>query len=119
MRAHDILRGCRSSVRALRFRCRSIRRAQGVRELAVLRLRPIHESRKVWLDKTPHSLLEALKTLWNTNCSMPSIHGFALHWDLEDLTKAMGTACHGTDPTNWMGAWWRWASFSLRWVSAI
>ena len=32
------------------------------------------------------------------------IHGFALHWDLADLTKAMGDRpVMWTDPTNWMG----------------
>jgi len=31
------------------------------------------------------------------------IPGFALHWDLEDLTKAMGTRpVMWTDPANWM-----------------
>jgi hypothetical protein len=31
------------------------------------------------------------------------IPGFALHWDLEDLTKAMGRRpVLWTDPTNWM-----------------
>jgi len=32
------------------------------------------------------------------------IPGFALHWDLEDLTKAMrDRPVMWTDPTNWMG----------------
>ncbi len=31
------------------------------------------------------------------------IPGFALHWDLDDLTKAMGERqVLWTDPTNWM-----------------
>jgi hypothetical protein len=32
------------------------------------------------------------------------IPGFALHWDLEDLTKAVaGRPVLWTDPTNWVG----------------
>ena len=60
--------------------------------------------RKVWLDKTPTSLLEALENTLNTNLFDAVIHGFALHWDLQDLTKAMGDRpVMWTDPTNWMG----------------
>jgi hypothetical protein len=56
------------------------------------------------LDKTPYSLLEALHNTLNTDLSDAVIPGFALHWDLDDLTKAMGTRpVLWTDPTNWMG----------------
>ena len=58
----------------------------------------------MWLDKTPASLLEALENTLNTNLYDAVSHGFALHWDLEDLTKAMGDRpVMWTDPTNWMG----------------
>ena len=40
----------------------------------------------------------------NTDLSDAVIPGFLLHWDLEDLTKAMGDRpVLWTDPTNWMG----------------
>jgi len=56
------------------------------------------------LDKTPHSLLEALHNTLNTDLSDAVIPGFALRWDLDDLTKAMGSRpILWTDPTNWMG----------------
>jgi hypothetical protein len=67
---------------------------------------------KVWLDRTPYSLRAALENTLNTDSFDAVIPGFALHWDLEDLTKAMGMlnrfAAPGkppvlwTDPANWM-----------------
>lgn len=40
----------------------------------------------------------------NTDLSDAVIPGFALHWDLEDLAKAMGNRpVLWTDPANWMG----------------
>ena len=40
----------------------------------------------------------------DTELSDAVIPGFLLHWDLDDLTKAMGTRpVLWTDPTNWMG----------------
>jgi cephalosporin-C deacetylase-like acetyl esterase len=105
MRAHDILRGVDllaarddvdpSSIRAA---------AQGVRGIWLL-LAAATDARisKVWLDKTPHSLLEALHNTLNTDLSDAVILGFMLHWDLEDLMKAMGARpVLWTDPTNWM-----------------
>jgi hypothetical protein len=39
----------------------------------------------------------------NTDLSDAVIPGFALHWDLEDLRKAMADRpVLWTDPTNWM-----------------
>jgi len=106
MRAHDILRGvdllcARSDVDASSIRAA----AQGVRGVWLLLAAAADPRiRKVWLDKTPHSLLEALENTLNTNLFDAVIHGFALHWDLEDLTKAMGNRpVMWTDPTNWMG----------------
>ena len=59
---------------------------------------------KVWLDRTPYSLFEALQNTLNTNLYDAVIPGFALHWDLEDLVKLMGARpVIWTDPTNWMG----------------
>ena len=59
---------------------------------------------KVWLDRTPHSLRAALENPMNTNLFDAVIPGFALHWDLDDLVKAMGDRpVLWTDPANWMG----------------
>lgn len=59
---------------------------------------------KIWLDRTPYSLRAALESSMSTNLFDAVIPGFALHWDLGDLTKAMGNRpVLWTDPTNWMG----------------
>ena len=106
MRAHDIL--CGVDVLAARDDVdpASIRAAaQGVRGIWLL-LAAATDARisKVWLDKTPYSLLEALHNSVNTDLSDAVIPGFVLHWDLDDLTKAMGARpVLWTDPTNWMG----------------
>ena len=40
----------------------------------------------------------------NTDLFEAVIPGFALYWDLDDLTKAMGNrTVLWTDPANWMG----------------
>ena len=58
---------------------------------------------KVWLDRSPTSLRAALENTLNTNLFDAVIPGFALHWDIEDLTKAMGNRpVLWTDPANWM-----------------
>ena len=59
---------------------------------------------KVWLDRTPYSLRAALENSMNTDLFDAVIPGFALHWDLDDLMKAMGNRpVLWTDPANWMG----------------
>ena len=106
MRAHDILRGVDVLAARDDVDAGSIRAvAQGVKGIWLL-LAAATDARisKVWLDKTPYSLLEALHNTLNTDLSDAVIPGFALHWDLDDLTKAMGTrSVLWTDPTNWMG----------------
>jgi cephalosporin-C deacetylase-like acetyl esterase len=106
MRAHDILRGVDVLAARDDVDPHSIRAAaQGVKGIWLL-LAAAADPRisKVWLDKTPYSLLEALHNTLNTDLSDAVIPGFALHWDLDDLTKAMGTRpVLWTDPTNWMG----------------
>ena len=106
MRAHDIIRGvdllsARNDVDPGSIRAA----AQGVRGIWLLLAAAADPRiRKVWLDKTPYSLLEALENTMNTDLSDAVIPGFALHWDLEDLRKAMGDRpVLWTDPTNWMG----------------
>ena len=105
MRAHDILRGvdvlaARNDVDPSSIRAT----ARGVKGIWVL-LAAAVDTRiiKVWLDRTPYSLRAALENTINTNPFDALIPGFALHWDLEDLTKAMGDRpILWTDPTNWM-----------------
>jgi hypothetical protein len=106
MRAHDILRGidllaARNDVDPASFRAL----ARGVKGIWLL-LAAAADSRigKVWLDRTPHSLRRALQNSMNTELFDAVIPGFALRWDLEDLTGAMsGRLVLWTDPTNWMG----------------
>jgi hypothetical protein len=106
MRAHDILRGvdllaARDDVDAASIRAG----ARGVKGIWLL-LAAALDTRigKVWLDRTPYSLRAALEHSMNTDLFDAVIPGFALHWDLDDLTKAMkNRPVLWTDPTNWMG----------------
>jgi len=106
MRAHDILRGidllaARSDVDPASIRAA----ARGVKGIWLL-LAAAADTRigKVWLDRTPYSLRLALENSLNTGLFDAVIPGFALPWDLEDLTKAMGDRpVLWTEPTNWMG----------------
>ena len=106
MRAHDILLGIDllaarkdvdpSSIRAV---------ARGVKGIWLL-LAAAVDTRisKVWLDRTPYSLRAALENSMNTDLFDAVIPSFALHWDLNDLAKAMeNRPILWTDPTNWMG----------------
>ncbi len=105
MRAHDILRGvdlllARSDVDPASIHC-SARGVKGVWLLLAAAADP--RISKVWLDRTPYSLRAALENTLNTDLFDAVIPGFALHWDLEDLTKAMGNRpVLWTDPANWM-----------------
>jgi len=59
---------------------------------------------KIWLDRTPYSLRAALEVPIARDLHDAVIPGFALHWDLEDLVKAMAPRpVLWTDPTDWMG----------------
>jgi len=105
MRAHDIVRGidllaARSDVDPASIHAS----ARGVKGIWVL-LAAAADPRigKIWLDRTPYSLRLALQNTMNTNLFDAVIPGFALHWDLDDLTKAMGSRpVMWTDPANWM-----------------
>ena len=106
MRAHDILRGvdvlaARSDVDAASIR--GI--ARGVKGIWLLLAAAVDvRLGKIWLDRTPYSLRAALESSMSTNLFDAVIPGFALHWDLDDLMKAMGNRpVLWTDPTNWMG----------------
>jgi dienelactone hydrolase len=106
MRAHDILRGIDllaaredvdpASIRAI---------ARAVKGVWLLLAAAVdNRIGRIWLDRTPFSLRAALENPMNTDLFDAVIPGFALHWDLEDLTRAMGgRTILWTDPVNWMG----------------
>jgi len=106
MRAHDILRGidvlaARSDVDPASIRAA----ARSIKGFWLL-LAAATDARisKVWLDRSPYNLRSALENSMNTDLFDAVIPGFVLHWDIEDLTKAMGgRPLLWTDPTNWMG----------------
>ncbi|MGH9719733.1 MAG: alpha/beta hydrolase family protein, partial [Bryobacteraceae bacterium] len=106
MRAHDVLRGVdllasRYDVDAARIRAA----ARDVKGIWLL-LATAVDTRigKIWLDRTAHSLSAAMEGPLNTNLFDAMIPGFLLHWDLDDLVRAMGKrSVLWTDPTNWMG----------------
>jgi len=105
-RAHDILRGVDLLCSREDVDSNSIRAAgQGVKGIWLLLAAAADPRiRKIWVDRTPYSLFEALQNTLNTNLYDAAIPGFALHWDLEDLVKLMGNRpVMWTDPTNWMG----------------
>jgi hypothetical protein len=105
LRAHDILRGvdllaARSDVDPALIRGA----ARGVEGIWLL-LAAASDSRlkKIWIDRTPHSFGAALENSMTTDLWDAVIPNFVLHWDLTDLTKAMGDRqVMWTDPTNWM-----------------
>jgi len=105
MRAHDILRGvdvlaARSDVDSTSIRA-TARAVRGIWLLLAAAVDP--RIGKIWLDRTPYSLRAALENTINTDIFDAVIPGFALHWDLEDLAKAMAErTVLWTDPTNWM-----------------
>jgi hypothetical protein len=58
---------------------------------------------RIWLDRTPYSLRAALEVPLARDLHDAVIPGFALHWDLEDLVKAMAPRpVFWSDPTDWM-----------------
>jgi len=105
LRAHDLLRGvdllaARSDVDAASIHAEA-RDVRGVWLLLAAAADP--RIGKVWLDRTPYSLRAALENTLNTDLFDAVIPGFALHWDLDDVVKAMGNRpVMWTDPANWM-----------------
>lgn len=119
-RAHDIVRGIDLLAARQDVDARSISAAaQGVKGIWLL-LAAAADPRiqKIWLDKTPRSLVEALQNTLNTNFSDAVIPGFGLRWDLQDVAKLMGSrSVLWTDPTNWMGRVTHYdGPFRYRWV---
>ncbi len=105
LRAHDILRGVDLLAARPDVDSRSIRgAARGVPGIWLL-LAAASDSRisKIWLDRTPASLREALELRLTDGLWDAVIPGFILQWDLDDLRKAMAERkVLWTDPTNWM-----------------
>jgi len=105
MRAHDILRGvdllaARSDVVANSIRA-AARGVGGVWLLLAAAADPRIE--KIWIDQTPYNLRAALDHSMAADLWDAVIPGFVLHWDLNDLVKAMGERqVMWTDPTNWL-----------------
>ena len=105
MRAHDLLRGLDLLAAHSDVDPASIRAAaRGVGGIWLLLAAAIDTRiSKVWLDRTPYSFRAGLDRSMNTDLFDAVIPGFALHWDLRDLTQAMGNRpVLWTDPKNWM-----------------
>jgi len=121
MRAHDILRAVDLLVARADVDSKSIRAsAQGVAGIWLL-LAVASDARigKIWLDRTPHNLREAIENTINTDLYDAVIPGFLVHWDLDDLVTAMGPQrpVLWTDPTNWMrNVVWLGQRFQYRYV---
>ncbi len=106
MRAHDIVRGIDLLAARNDVDPASIRAvARGVKGIWLLLAAAVDPRiGKIWLDRTPHSLRAALENSMNTDLFEAVIPDFALHWDLDDLARAMGNrSVFWTDPANWMG----------------
>lgn len=105
LRAHDLLRGVDLLNARPDVDPGSIRgAASGVPGIWLL-LAAATDSRinKIWLDRTPYSLRAALDNSIASDLWDAVIPNFVLHWDLNDLEKAMGKRqVLWTDPTNWM-----------------
>ena len=105
LRAHDILRGvdllaARSDVDPASIRA-AARGVTGIWLLLAAAVDP--RIAKIWLDRTPHSLRAALDNSMAADLWDAVIPSFVLHWDLDDLVKAMGERqVLWTDPANWM-----------------
>ncbi len=105
MRAHDILRGVDVLVARSDVNPASIRAAaKGVKGFWLLLAAAVdNRISKIWLDRTPHSLRAALERPMDTDLFSAVIPGFVLHWDTEDLIKALGSRpLMWVDPTDWM-----------------
>ena len=105
LRTHDILRGIDLLSARPDVDSQSIRSmARGVEGIWLL-LAAAADSRikGIWLDRTPYSMRAALENSVAANLWDAAIPGFVLHWDLDDLVKAMGSRrVLWTDPTNWI-----------------
>lgn len=106
MRAHDIVRGIDLLAARNNVDPASIRAAaRGVKGIWLL-LAAAADPRiiRLWLDRTPYNLRSALENSIDMHLYDVAISGFVLHWDVEDLVKAMGSrTVVWSDPTDWRG----------------
>ena len=105
LRAHDILRGIDLLSARPDVDGESIRSmARGVKGVWLLLAAAADPRIKgIWLDRTPYSLRAALDNSVAADLWDAALPGFVLHWDLDDLVKAMGSRrVLWTDPTNWI-----------------
>lgn len=107
LRAGDIRRGVdllaeRPDVDASHIRA-AARNGRGIWLLMAAALDP--RIGGVWIEQTPYSLRAALETpITSRDLHDAIIPGFALHWDLSDVVKAMAPRpVLWSDPTDWMG----------------
>lgn len=104
MRARDILRGVDLLCARSDVDPSSIRGvARGVAGIWLL-LAAAADPRMsaIWLDQTPASLRSALDNSMTIDLPDAVIPNFVLHWDLQDLVKAMQPRpVLWTDPSNW------------------
>jgi len=58
---------------------------------------------RIWVDRTPASLSAALDSPLHRDLHDAIVPGFALHWDLQDLARAIAPReVIWSDPTDWM-----------------
>jgi cephalosporin-C deacetylase-like acetyl esterase len=106
MRAHDILQGVdllagRDDVDPAKVRAA----AWGVKGMWLLLAAAVDPRiGGIWLDHTPYSLSSALERPLNASLFETVIPGFLLHWDTQDLVRAIAPRpVLWTDPANWVG----------------
>ena len=105
MRAHDILVGVDVLAARADVDSGAIRGyARGPKGFWLLMAAAVDERlKKIWLDRTPWSLGAAFDGPVAAFLFDAMIPKFALHWDFDDLVKAMGERrVLWTDPANWM-----------------
>jgi hypothetical protein len=106
MRAHDILRGvdllsARSDVDAGRIRA-GAREVKGI--WLLLAAAADERIGAVWVDRTPSSYATAMARPLNTRLFDALVPGFALHWDVADLVRAVAARrVIWSDSSDWMG----------------
>jgi hypothetical protein len=104
MRIHDIQRGLDVLAMQPSVEASSIRAiASDVAGIWLLMAAAIDQRlAAIWLNRTPYSLRSSLETPLPRNLHDAVIPGFALHWDLDNVVKAMeGRKVVWTDPTDW------------------
>lgn len=105
MRAGDIIRGVDFMASQPEVDPASIRAmARGVEGFWLLLAAAVDPRiGRVWVDRTPASLTAALDSPLHRDLHDAIVPGFALHWDLQDLARAIAPReVIWSDPTDWM-----------------